>query len=204
MTLPDEPPALPQAFIMPNLFCPVDPDTPYNYEIEPREEEFPFSPIEPLPLRMPAEPDDPPYPERMIKSSTEDMYSEKLEEPDMMLRLREPDHDDEPILTYPKQERPMLIPPSQPKDEEPAGVVCPDEPEAGSTLITESEPERHFMTPEDLFRTHEMSVQCDNPDAEENKEETKQHLTTINEEQSDDDNFSVHSCEAVTKRTVGI
>ena len=76
MTLPDEPPALPQAFIMPNLFCPVDPDTPYNYEIEPREEEFPFSPIEPLPLRMPAEPDDPPYPERMIKSSTEDMYSE--------------------------------------------------------------------------------------------------------------------------------
>ena len=76
----------------------------------------------------------------------------------------------------------MLIPPSQPKDEEPAGVVCPDEPEAGSTLITESEPERHFMTPEDLFRTHEMSVQCDNPDAEENKEETKQHLTTINEE----------------------
>lgn len=28
MTLPEEPPALPQAFIMPNLFCPVDPDTP--------------------------------------------------------------------------------------------------------------------------------------------------------------------------------
>ena len=112
MTLPEEPPALPQAFIMPNLFCPVDPDTPQNFEIEPRAEEFHFAPIEPLPLRKPIEPDDPPYPERMIKSNIEDQIAEKLEEPEIIHRLPEPDHDDEPMLTYPKQTRPMLIPPA--------------------------------------------------------------------------------------------
>ena len=81
MRLPEEPPAEPSVYIMPNLYCPVDPDTPYNYEIEPREEEYPYAPIEPLPLRRADEPDDPPYPERMIKSQTDDIFSEKLEEP---------------------------------------------------------------------------------------------------------------------------
>ena len=67
------------------------------------------------------------------------------------------------------------------------------------------------MTVEDLFKTHEMSVQCDGPEVEEEaKEESKQEqppqqLSTILEEASDDDNFSVHSCEgAVGKVTVGI
>ena len=58
-----------------------------------------------------------------------------------------------------------------------------------------------------------MSVQCDNPEAEmevepeETKEESKQvqQLSTILEEPSDEDNFSVHSFEgAVGKVTVGI
>lgn len=48
-----------------------------------------------------------------------------------------------------------------------------------------------------------MSIQCDNNPDEESKED--KHLATINEEQSDEDNFSVHSCEdAVNKVTVGI
>ena len=51
MRLPQEPPAEPPMYIMANIYCPVDPDTPYNYEIEPRDEEFPIEPLEPLPLR---------------------------------------------------------------------------------------------------------------------------------------------------------
>ena len=128
MRLPEEPPAEPSAYIMPNLFCPVDPDTPYNYEIEPREEEFPYVPMEPLPLRKPIEPEDPPYPERMIKSNTEEMWSEKLDEPEMFVKLQEPDHDDEPMLDFPKQERPLMVPPAMPKKNEPDSIVYPDEP----------------------------------------------------------------------------
>lgn len=179
MTLPEEPPAEPQSFIMPNLFCPVDPDTPYNFEIEPREEEFSFAPIEPLALRLPMEPDDPPYPERMIKSNIEDIFSEKLEEPEIIKKFIEPDHDDEPMLPYPKQTRPMLIPPTQPTKDEPKALSCPEDPEGGSTLLTESQPERHYMTVDDLFKTHEMSVQCeplpeDEEGAQQEVEETKE------------------------------
>ena len=72
-----------------------------------------------MPLRYPREPDNPPYPERMIKSNVEDILSEKLEEPEILKRFREPDHDDEPMLTYPKQTRPILIPPKQPLQDEP-------------------------------------------------------------------------------------
>ncbi len=44
-----------------------------------------------------------------------------------------------------------------------------------------------------------MSIQCDNP------EEESKALTVIQEEQSDEDNFSVHPCEGViNKVTVGI
>ena len=50
MRFPEDPPTEPSTIIMPNLFCPADPDTPYNYEIEPREEEFHFAPFEPVPL----------------------------------------------------------------------------------------------------------------------------------------------------------
>ena len=83
MRLPEEPPAEPSPFVMPNLFCPADPDTPYNYEIEPRQEERPIGPGESLPLRQAIEPEDPPYPERMIKMSTEEMWSEMIEEPEL-------------------------------------------------------------------------------------------------------------------------
>ena len=61
------------------------------------------------------------------------------------------------------------------------------------------------MTVDDLFRTHEMSVQCDNPEViepEETKEESKQQvqqLSTILEEPSDEDNFSVHSFEGAPR-----
>lgn len=80
MRLPEEPPSEPPAFVLPNLCCPVDPDTPYNFDIEPREEELHFSPIEPLTLHKPLEPEYPPYQERMIKINVEEYMCEKLEE----------------------------------------------------------------------------------------------------------------------------
>ena len=70
-------------------------------------------------------------------------------------------------------------------------------------MPTDTEPMEHFMSPEDLFKTQEYGTQCDNPGAEESKEESKA-LSVIDEEPSDEDNFSVHSCEAVNKVTVGI
>ena len=81
MRLPEDPPQEPSsAFIMPNLYCPADPDTPYNFEIEPREEEIHFAPLEPMLLREPYEPDAPGYPDRMIKMSYEEFQSEKVDE----------------------------------------------------------------------------------------------------------------------------
>jgi len=80
MRLPEEPPSEPAAFIMPNLYCPIDPDTPYNFEIEPREEELHFASVEPMVLLRAIEPEDPPYPDRMIKFKKEDLMSERLEE----------------------------------------------------------------------------------------------------------------------------
>lgn len=68
MRFPEDPPTEPSAIIMPNLYCPADPDTPYNYEIEPREEELHFAPLEPLSLFQAKEPEEPPFPDRMIKS----------------------------------------------------------------------------------------------------------------------------------------
>jgi hypothetical protein len=68
MRLPKDPPTEPSAIIMPGLYCPADPDTPYNYEIEPREEEYHFAPIEPLSLQQAHEPEEPAFPDRMIKS----------------------------------------------------------------------------------------------------------------------------------------
>ena len=113
----------------------------------------------------------------MIKSNIEDILSERLDEPVILKRFSEPDHDDEPMLTYPKQTRPMLIPPKQPLQDEPRANAQSEEPDTGPLLLTESEPERHFMRVDDLFRTHEMSVQCDPPgveEEEETKEESKQ------------------------------
>ena len=60
------------------------------------------------------------------------------------------------------------------------------------------------MTPDDVFHTNEMSIQCDNPEEESKIEETKQALSTIGEEPSDEDNFSVHSNDAMNKCDVGI
>ena len=77
----------------------------------------------------------------------------------------------------------------------------------------EKEPRRQYMTPEDLFKTNEISVQCDEPEeevkGEELPEESKEqlnnsYLETIDEEPSDEDNFWVHSCEAINRVTVGI
>lgn len=76
MRLHEEPPSEPCAFVMPNLYCPADPDTPYNFEIEPREEEYHYSPLEPMVMHKLLEPDCPGYPERMIKMSTEEFMSE--------------------------------------------------------------------------------------------------------------------------------
>mmetsp|Transcript_28915 Transcript_28915/g.38548 ORF Transcript_28915/g.38548 Transcript_28915/m.38548 type:complete len:166 (+) Transcript_28915:821-1318(+) len=101
MRLPEEPPSEPSAYIMPNLYCPADPDTPYNFEIEPREEEYHYAPLEPRSLHEPFEPEDPPYPERMIKMSTEEIMSERLDECETIAKVPEPDHDDEPVLAYP-------------------------------------------------------------------------------------------------------
>jgi len=87
---------------MPNLYCPADPDTPYNFEIEPREEEYHYAPLEPMVMHKPIEPDCPAYPERMIKMAIEEFMSEKLEECEQPpCKIEEPCHDDEPILQYP-------------------------------------------------------------------------------------------------------
>ena len=122
MRLPQEPPAEPPMYIMANIYCPVDPDTPYNYEIEPRDEEFPIEPLEPLPLRQAIEPDDPPYPEKMIKSSTKEIINEKSEEPEMIQKPQEPAHDDEPALPYPKMARQPWIPTTMPEAKEPDSI----------------------------------------------------------------------------------
>lgn len=102
MRLPEDPPQEPSsAFIMPNLYCPADPDTPYNFEIEPREEEHHFAPLEPMILHEPLEPDAPGYPERMIKMAVEEFKSEVIEECEKVRKAVEPEHDDEPVLSYP-------------------------------------------------------------------------------------------------------
>ena len=140
MRMPEEPPLEPSPFIMPNLYCPVDPDTPYNFEIEPREEEYHLAPLEPMPLRKPYEPDDPPYPERMIKSSTEEMMSEKPEEPIKLLKSEEPEY--EPSMSLPKREVPILPPLHIPSKFEPACSMQPSEPSFDDfdETISENEP----------------------------------------------------------------
>ena len=138
--MPEEPPSEPSPFIMPNLYCPVDPDTPYNFEIEPREEEFHLAPIEPLPLRKPHDPDEPGYPsDRMPKSSTEEFFSEKLPEPVRVPRSVEPCHDDEPMMEYPRREPPMMLPMQTPSKFEPAGVVESVEPDFNDSEQLRSE-----------------------------------------------------------------
>ena len=66
----------------------------------------------------------------------------------------------------------------------------------------------HYLHPDDVEKTHEMSIQCDDL-PEESKEESKQYdslpLPVIDEEPSDEDNFSVHSCEGTNNKvTVGL
>ena len=158
MRLPEEPPSEPIAYIMPNLFCPVDPDTPYNFEIEPREEEQHIAPLEPLPLRILLEPEPPAYPERMIKMSTEDIMSEKLDEPDLIRRPSEPCHDDEPMMDYPQQERPLFLPPAQPDSNEPYILDEAHESLDSEAPLKYADPRMHYLTPDDVLRTHEMSI----------------------------------------------
>jgi len=51
---------------------------------------------------MPYEPEEPPYPERMIKMNTNEYMSEVIDEDECLRKTVEPLHDDEPILEYPK------------------------------------------------------------------------------------------------------
>ena len=130
MRLPKDPPQEPSsAIIMPNLYCPADPDTPYNLDLEPREEETHFAPLEPLLLREPIEPEAPGYPERMIKMSIEEFKSDKVDEDEQTRKADEPQHDDEPVLEYPCQERPLVLPPETPSKFEPPSAPYLDEPE---------------------------------------------------------------------------
>ena len=50
----------------------------------------------------------------MIKSNTKELISEKLEEPEMIMKPQEPAHDDEPMLPYPKMARQPWIPTNMP------------------------------------------------------------------------------------------
>ena len=130
MRLPEEPPSEPTSYVMPNLYCPADPDTPYGFEIEPREEEYHFAPLEPIVIHKPIEPEGPGYPERMIKMSTDEFMSEKLvDESETLQKVAEPDHDDEPVLDYPTQERPLVLPPSVPSKFEPPSAMLVEEPQ---------------------------------------------------------------------------
>ena len=72
MRLPEEPPSEPSTFVMANLYCPADPDTPSFFEIEPREEEIHIPPLEPSKLHLPLEPDSPPQPDQIMKITTEE------------------------------------------------------------------------------------------------------------------------------------
>ena len=114
--LPEDPPSEPSTFVMANIYCPLDPDTPYCYDPEPREEDTNLNspPLEPFIMHKPLEPENiyahPEAPSMRI----EEMMSEKLDEQESLTigRAKEPSHDDEPILTYPRQERPMVLPSS--------------------------------------------------------------------------------------------
>ena len=106
----------------------------------------------------------------------------------------------------------MYIPTGLPSKFEPPGIVQVPEPadDFGLTdyLPTLNDPMMHYLHPDDVEKTHEMSIQCDDL-PEESKEESKQYdslpLPVIDEEPSDEDNFSVHSCEGTNNKvTVGI
>lgn len=101
MRLPEEPPSEPSAFVMANLYCPADPDTPYCFEIEPRDEENHLAPLEPSMLHKPLDPESPLQPESIVKVTTEDFNSEQVQECEYIERKSEPSHDDEPMLEYP-------------------------------------------------------------------------------------------------------
>lgn len=89
----------------------------------------------------------------------------------MLPKLAEPNHDDEPALEYPTQERPLVLPPSVPSKFEPPSAMLIDEPFAlADDQIAEelspSEPDIHYLKPSDIEKTHEMSIQCGNIDEE--------------------------------------
>ena len=114
MRLPEDPPLEPSAIIMPNLLKPLDPDVPDNDDVYPRVLEFFRPPGSPQSLRKPREPEDPPIPERMIKSSTAEFYCEVLEEPETPEKPVEPEPEKDPYLPYPMPPRPFTMPPAEP------------------------------------------------------------------------------------------
>ena len=114
----------------------------------------------------------------MIRNQTEELYAEKLEETEKVERAVEPNHDDEPILEYPKMATLFVLPPKAPSKFEEDSLIFLDEPLVDPTQKegqpTQTEPASHFLTHDQVQRTHEMSVQCDNPE-----EESKEPLDTI-------------------------
>ena len=69
-----------------------------------------------------------------------------------------------------------------------------------------NETQLNYLDPDSVEKSHEMSIQCDKIGEERKFEESKiTSLAAIDEEPSDEDNFSLHSVEgAVNKVTVGI
>ena len=66
--------------------------------------------------------------------------------------MAEPDHDDEPALKYPRQERPMMLPPTLPSKFEPPTGMPAEEPELdlGSTdqMPLPTDPELNALSKE--------------------------------------------------------
>ena len=86
-----------------------------------------------------------------------------IDECESIQRLAEPDHDDEGILEYPKQELTMGLPLSGPAPDknEPPMAVRADEPECDLTHEDENiavDPKLHFLRPARVEKTSEMSI----------------------------------------------
>ena len=82
MRLPNDPPSEPSAFIMPNIYCPPDPETPFNYDPEPREDDLNLysAPTEPPVMYLLPEPENTLTLPEAPQLNTEEFMSEKLEE----------------------------------------------------------------------------------------------------------------------------
>ena len=107
--------------------------------------------------------------------------------------------------------------PELPSKIEPATILFPAEPKSilwedyGSQteqIPNVSEIHMSYLDPDTIEKTNEISIQCDDLEEEIKIEESKillSPLPVIEEEPSDEDNFSIHSFDAKpNKVTVGI